>query len=463
MNIKSCSILSFSRFIALSSVLVLGGCAGMSENNSDEIIVETPTVDYVEGLDINSVSQDDSFLNKLAINYRSYAIYNARTSGFSEMGEIFAQKAVAAFSGETPFPETIENWPIEDEDVSFEIHTAYTNLLEELKNDASYNNPELAAEMQAKYDCWLSSTASGQTATADECKVRFEKAMSALHNGGQIAVSQVAQPMSDKSVKMVNKVKQEKRYYPEMVSARDAGMNNRARESIVIVNNVNVPTNLIAPVSVRSVQSEPIVFNQNIYSGDKRAVVCDGDDCKSSGGMVGNQFVSRDEFINMMMVMRDELHTINKRLDSIETKVGDKAVLKVQQIPLESKQHVMEEIFEIRFDFNKSDIKPEYKALIEKLASATQSNKNIKVSIVGHTDTAGKSGYNYALGGKRAESVQKMLVKYGIPSKQIVSVSAGEKDNKVSTGDGVPNADNRRVRVIKEVHYTEPVKSLRPE
>jgi hypothetical protein len=48
-----------------------------------------------------------------------------------------------------------------------------------------------------------------------------------------------------------------------------------------------------------------------------------------------------------------------------------------------------------------------------------------------------------------------MLLGYGIPSSQIVAVSAGEKDLKVQTGDGVKNAENRRVRVVKEVHYTE--------
>ena len=53
-----------------------------------------------------------------------------------------------------------------------------------------------------------------------------------------------------------------------------------------------------------------------------------------------------------------------------------------------------------------------------------------------------------------------MLVKYGIPSGQIVAVSAGEEDLAVPTADGVANADNRRVRVVKEVHYTEPARNV---
>jgi outer membrane protein OmpA-like peptidoglycan-associated protein len=94
------------------------------------------------------------------------------------------------------------------------------------------------------------------------------------------------------------------------------------------------------------------------------------------------------------------------------------------------------------------------------LASATQENKNIKVSVVGHTDTTGSSNYNYALGGRRAEAVQKMLIEYGIPSSQIVAVSAGEEDLAVPTPDNTPNAANRRVRVVKEVHSTEPARPV---
>ena len=54
------------------------------------------------------------------------------------------------------------------------------------------------------------------------------------------------------------------------------------------------------------------------------------------------------------------------------------------------------------------------------------------------------------------------MIERGIPSSQIVAVSAGEEDLKVPTPDGVPNAENRRVRVVKEVSYTEPGGQLVP-
>jgi peptidoglycan-associated lipoprotein len=523
MTNKSCasiSLLAVPRLATAMFALLLAACAGSSSNDVQMEYGATPTVDYVESLDVYSAPHKDSFLNQLAMNYRSYAIYNARTSGFPDIGERFAQKAVAAFSGEMPFPETLENWPIADDDLGFELHGSYGQLIDQLKNDAADVNPDLAAEAQAKFDCWLSASASGQVETADQCRDRFEKAMAALDCGGNTIESTKAvattieasgqnAPATD-----AGRAKRET-YYPETRRMIAMKGTDRTRDGVIIVNNVNVPEHLINPVPV-----QPMVFNQNIYGGDKSvernisnsgnisakqsrrkarknaavpglsdnadrsAAVVDvdeavetfaGDDMDTRSQMapaddanqivyvepneipmVSEELVTREEFINMMMAMRSELAAINARLDKIQAAQGERTMIKVQQIPLEPKQHVMEEIFEVRFDFDKSIIKPEYQELIRKLAAVAQENKNIKVSVVGHTDTSGSDAYNYALGGRRAETVQKMLVQYGIPASQIVAVSAGEKDLKVKTGDGVRNAENRRVRVVKEVHYTEP-------
>ena len=484
-----------SRMLAVASVAVLAACAG-GNNNDEYVAATTPTVDYVEGLDVYSAPHQDSFLNQLAMNYRSYAIYNARTSGYPDMGEYFAQKAVAAFSGELPFPEVLDNWPVADEQESFELYTAYNDLLDQLKNDASMTNPELAAEAQAKYDCWLSASASGQTGTANECRDRYYKTMTALRDctGGKIVKNKTLETVTETTQTSVTTngdvmVAVERgadastqRYYPDTRNMSAMNGTGKAREGVIIVNNVNVPEHLINPVPV-----QPMVFNQNIYGGDKtisdsnnvndssvRECLREGDvNCvppahpvepaaepQQEIPQVSDELVTREEFINMMMAMRAELAAINERLDKLQAnasteKTYEKTFIKVQQIPLEPKQHVMEEVFEIMFDFDKATIKPEYEEIIKQLAAATQDSKNIKVSVIGHTDTMGSTDYNYALGGRRAEAVQKMLIKYGIPAGQIVAVSAGEEDLAVPTGDGVANAANRRVQVIKEVHYTE--------
>ena len=508
MKNKSCvATWIISRMLLVAGVVGLTACANMGTDMTEYTgPVMTPTVDYVESLDVYSAPHKDSFLNQLAMNYRSYAIYNARTSGYADMGELFANKAVAAFSGEVPFPESLDNWPIENEQESFELYTAYNDLMEQLKNDASYANPELAAEAQAKFDCWLSAAASGQIATAQQCRERFNKTMAVLKDcdkGKVVKKGEVTQTVVDEEtvveqfITQSNKMPERSagKYYPDTRNLNAVNKGVKNREGVIIVNNVNVPEHLIKPEPV-----QPVVFNQNIYGGDKSFTKSTADNsirnsnnnvtadmgcadgvCQETEQqnpsvavfvaekneqpqevipMIGDELVTREEFINMMMAMRQELQAINARLDMIQASQGEKTMIKVQQIPLEPKQHVMEEVFEVRFDFNKATIKPEYQELIKKLATATQENKNIKVSVVGHTDTAGSTNYNYALGGRRAEAVQKMLIKYGIPASQIVAVSAGEEDLAVPTPDNTPNAANRRVRVVKEVHYTEEPKPV---
>lgn len=425
--------------LSLVAAISLVGCAGTENEN---VSYDTPTVDYIEGLNVENAPHQDSFLNQLAMNYRSYAVYNAHTSGYPDIAELFAQKAVSAFSGETPFPENLDSWQIRDDAERFEIYSAYNDLIEELKSDAADAQPQLAAEAQAKFDCWISAAASGQNATAQECRNRFVTTIQTLkdcENGKVVAPTHV------KSENVAPKA--EEQYYPQTRRLNAMAGSARSREGVVIVNNVNIPSNLIQPVAVPQQPQQPMVFNQNIYGGTEN----------TEGVDLSDEYVTRDEFIDMMMAMRAELAAINARLDEMGN--GEKTVIKVQQIPLEPKQHVMEEIFEVHFDFDKSKIKPEYEDIIRKLAATTQANKNVKVSVVGHTDTAGSSSYNYALGGRRAEAVQKMLIEYGIPSSQIIAVSAGEEDLKVQTPNNTPNAENRRVRVVKEVHYTEEQKA----
>lgn len=527
MKIQSgASVWVITRVLACAAAFAVAGCAQSTvDSEYSDGYVATPTVDYVERLDVYSAPHRDSFLNQLAMNYRSYAIYNARTSGHPDIGELFANKAVAAFSGEVPFPESLNNWEIANDNTAYELSLAYNDMIEQFKNDASDAHPEMAAELQAKYDCWISAVASGQDKTARECRARFERTLTALRDcrGGKIVNNpsrMTTETTTTTSEMMVSTAAQRApvpEYYPETSGMSAMRGANRTREGVIIVNNVNVPEHLINPVPVDSQKS--LVFNQNIYGGDKTfndnskrdsentslkadcpcanresanggsmvmsnnqpvsvtvngapatvaapvpaAEPCDCADDYEEITIVADDLVSRQEFIDMMMAMRAELAAINARLDKLSAAkpaakddYDETTIIKVQQIPLEPKQHVMEEVFEIRFDFDKAKIKPEYDDVIRKLATVTQNNKNVKISVVGHTDTSGSKQYNYALGGRRAEAVQKMLIERGIPASQIVAVSAGEEDLKVWTPDGVPNAENRRVRVVKEVTYTDP-------
>ena len=71
-----------------------------------------------------------------------------------------------------------------------------------------------------------------------------------------------------------------------------------------------------------------------------------------------------------------------------------------------------------------------------------------RIVVVGHADTAGPEPYNAGLSLRRAETVADDLKRLGVTA-GVVSVQArGETEPRVPTGDGVPEALNRRAEIV---------------
>ena len=73
----------------------------------------------------------------------------------------------------------------------------------------------------------------------------------------------------------------------------------------------------------------------------------------------------------------------------------------------------------VYYEFDKFDVKPEYRALVESHARWLKANPQAKLVIEGNADERGSREYNVALGQRRAESVTKMLVLMGAKADQI--------------------------------------------
>lgn len=70
------------------------------------------------------------------------------------------------------------------------------------------------------------------------------------------------------------------------------------------------------------------------------------------------------------------------------------------------------------------------------------------VSVIGHTDTEGKSNWNEQIGLKRATAIADLLKKEGIQVIELVVTSHGESNLLVKTPDDTPEPRNRRVEII---------------
>lgn len=102
----------------------------------------------------------------------------------------------------------------------------------------------------------------------------------------------------------------------------------------------------------------------------------------------------------------------------------------------------------VYFDFDKDEIKSEYRPLIEAHAKYLASHSNAKVVLQGNTDDAGTHEYNLALGQRRAVAVKNAMNLMGVQDSQIETVSYGEERAKSCAGDRTCGEQDRRVDII---------------
>jgi peptidoglycan-associated lipoprotein len=98
----------------------------------------------------------------------------------------------------------------------------------------------------------------------------------------------------------------------------------------------------------------------------------------------------------------------------------------------------------IYFEFNNSDLRPQYRSVLEKKAAWLKNHPEYSLKIEGHCDERGTEEYNLALGERRAKVVMAYLVSLGIPSGKISTVSYGEERPNASGHDEKAWAKNRR-------------------
>ena len=104
--------------------------------------------------------------------------------------------------------------------------------------------------------------------------------------------------------------------------------------------------------------------------------------------------------------------------------------------------------FQIFFDFNKSDVRPDARPIIEQAASNARKGGTSRISLTGYTDRAGSDEYNQRLSVRRAEAIKAEFVRLGFSPNDISVVGKGESNPLVPTADGVREPKNRRVEIV---------------
>ncbi len=103
----------------------------------------------------------------------------------------------------------------------------------------------------------------------------------------------------------------------------------------------------------------------------------------------------------------------------------------------------------IYFDFDKDQVKAEYRPLVEAHAKYLVANPNAKVIFQGNADNRGSREYNLSLGQRRSVAVKKAVNLLGAQDKQIETVSYGEEKAKDCKDEACYQQD-RRVDIVYE-------------
>ncbi len=145
------------------------------------------------------------------------------------------------------------------------------------------------------------------------------------------------------------------------------------------------------------------------------------------GGAIGNAMDKKEEKIRQISAERDGKAMEVERLkdDLLRVSVSSEA----------------------SFAFDRAEIKPEFKPTLDKVAAVLRDDPNVRITIIGFTDSIGSEDYNKRLSERRAKATADYLIGRGVSASQIASRGLGESEPRASNATEEGRAQNRRVEI----------------
>ena len=130
-------------------------------------------------------------------------------------------------------------------------------------------------------------------------------------------------------------------------------------------------------------------------------------------------------------------------------------LLKSREVPIKKGMDLAKvfEIKEIKFDYNKADIRPDAAVELTKIVEVMREYPKMKIDIRSHTDSRGADSYNLKLSDRRAKATLEWIVKQGIDRNRLKAKGYGETRLVNGCSNGVPcteeeHQENRRSEFI---------------
>ena len=133
----------------------------------------------------------------------------------------------------------------------------------------------------------------------------------------------------------------------------------------------------------------------------------------------------------------------SKELDLMKDALG--RIAETDRTPLGVLVQLGEDAF--LFDFDKSDLGPENREILSRIAGVLLASYGYSLYVYGHTDDQGNAEYNMGLSERRAQSVKDYLVRVGIPEEIIESKGFGLTSPRLKGTSNEVRRKNRRVEI----------------
>lgn len=175
---------------------------------------------------------------------------------------------------------------------------------------------------------------------------------------------------------------------------------------------------------------------------------------KSDQGLTATLFVTKYDYGLTRGIKINKGDPI-LHLDVIQTKSMDSKMVVVtsSEMAKSIEQNGRVSLYGIFFDTNKSDIKPESSETLNEIAKLMKENPNLKLLVVGHTDSIGDFEMNRQLSDRRALSVISVLSdKFGIEKSRLHPFGASYSSPLASNATEDGRAKNRRVELVNSAN-----------
>jgi OmpA-OmpF porin, OOP family len=102
----------------------------------------------------------------------------------------------------------------------------------------------------------------------------------------------------------------------------------------------------------------------------------------------------------------------------------------------------------VLFETDSAKLAPSAADLVRRISEVMKKNPNLKISVVGHTDSTGDYNYNIQLSERRAKAFADALIKDGVAANRLTAVGVGPQSPVATNDTAEGRAKNRRVELV---------------